>query len=131
MSWEVFKTSVAEAAKLARPEEFDHLALVTESYPQLRRYAPRLLEAFEFRSTSASEELLQAVALLRELNLKKHATCSGPCSQGVYPTTLAKARLHQRGNRSAFLRNMRPLGVGQKASGRGSLGCRQPPSQRF
>ena len=70
MSWDVFKTSVAEAAKLARPEEFDHLALVTESYPQLRRYAPRLLEAFEFRSTSASEELLQAVALLRELNLK-------------------------------------------------------------
>jgi len=64
MTWEAFKTSIAEAAKLARPEEFDHLALVTESYPQLRRYAPRLLEAFEFRSTSASEELLQAVALL-------------------------------------------------------------------
>ena len=70
MSWEVFKTSVAEAAKLARPEEFDHLALVTQSYPQLRRYAPQLLEAFEFRSTSATAELLQAVALLRELNLK-------------------------------------------------------------
>jgi len=70
MSWEVFKTSVAQAAKLARPEEFDHLALVAESYPQLRRYAPRLLEEFEFRSTSASEELLQAVALLRELNLR-------------------------------------------------------------
>ena len=70
MSWDVFKTSVAEAAKLARPEEFDHLALVTESYPQLRRYAPRLLEAFEFRSTPASEELLQAVALRRELNFK-------------------------------------------------------------
>ena len=42
MSWDVFKTSVAEAAKLARPEEFDHLALVTESYPQPRHYAPRL-----------------------------------------------------------------------------------------
>jgi hypothetical protein len=70
MSWDVFKTSVAEAAKLARPEKFDHLALVTESYPQLRRYAPRLLEAFEFRSTSASEELLQAVPLLRERNIK-------------------------------------------------------------
>ena len=71
MTWEAFKISVAEAAKLARPEEFDHLALVAQSYPQLRRYAPQLLEAFEFRSTSASEELLQAVALLRELNLKK------------------------------------------------------------
>jgi TnpA family transposase len=44
------------------------LALVTESYPQLRRYAPEFLEVFEFRSTPASEELLKAVTLLRELN---------------------------------------------------------------
>jgi hypothetical protein len=70
MTWEAFETSVVEAAKLARPEEFDHLALVTQSYPQLRRYAPQLLEVFEFQSTSATEELLQAVALLRELNFK-------------------------------------------------------------
>jgi len=40
------------------------------TYPQLRRYAPQLLQAFEFRSTSATEELLQAIALLRELNFK-------------------------------------------------------------
>jgi Domain of unknown function (DUF4158) len=45
--------------------------------------------------------------------------------------TLAKARLHKRGNRSALLRNMRALGVGQIASGRRSLGFRQPPLQRF
>jgi TnpA family transposase len=70
MTWEAFKTSVAEASKLARPEEFDHLAFLTQSYPQLRRYAPQLLEAFEFRPTSGNEELLQAVALLRELNFK-------------------------------------------------------------
>jgi hypothetical protein len=70
MTWEAFEISVVEATKLARPEEFDHLALVTQSYPQLRRYAPQLLEAFEFRSTSATGELLQAVALLRELNFK-------------------------------------------------------------
>jgi hypothetical protein len=55
-------------ATLARPGEFDYLALVTESYPQLRRYAPEFLEVFEFRSTPASEELLKAVTLLRELN---------------------------------------------------------------
>src|SRR5258707_15087446 len=44
---------------------------------------------------------------------------------------LTKARLHQRGNRSAFLRNLRALGTGQDASGRTSLGCRQSPLQRF
>jgi hypothetical protein len=32
MTWEAFKSSVVEAAKLARPEEFDYLALVTQSY---------------------------------------------------------------------------------------------------
>ena len=79
MTWEAFETSVVEAAKLARPEEFDHLALVTQNYPQLRRYAPQLLEAFEFRSTSATEELLQAVALLRELISK---------TRGVFRTML-------------------------------------------
>jgi hypothetical protein len=68
MSWEAFKASVQEAAELARPGEFDYLALVTESYPQLRRYAPEFLEVFEFRSTPASEDLLKAVTLLRELN---------------------------------------------------------------
>jgi hypothetical protein len=68
MSWDAFKASVQEAAELARPGEFDYLALVTESYPQLRRYAPEFLNAFEFRSTPASQELLKAVGLLRELN---------------------------------------------------------------
>ena len=68
MSWETFKASVQEAAELVRPGEFDYLALVTESYPQLRRYAAEFLEVFEFRSTPASEELLKAVTLLRELN---------------------------------------------------------------
>jgi hypothetical protein len=29
MTWEAFETSVVEAAKLARPEEFDHLPSVS------------------------------------------------------------------------------------------------------
>ena len=39
MTWEALETSVVEAAKLARPEQFAHLALVAQSYPQLRPYA--------------------------------------------------------------------------------------------
>jgi hypothetical protein len=70
MPWDTFKASVEEAAKLARPGEFDFLALISDSYSQLRRYAPEFLEAFEFRSTPASEELVKAVALLRDLNAK-------------------------------------------------------------
>jgi TnpA family transposase len=68
LPWDAFRASVAEAAKLARPADFDFLALLTDSYPLLRRYAPALLEAFEFRAAPASEELLAAVNLLRRLN---------------------------------------------------------------
>ena len=49
VSWEAFSASVSEAERLARNEDFDALALITEYYPQLRRYAPILLETFEFR----------------------------------------------------------------------------------
>jgi len=59
---------VAEAEKLAQPGEFDSLALIASSYPVLRRYAPQFLDAFEFRASPVSAQLMQAVDLLRELN---------------------------------------------------------------
>jgi hypothetical protein len=34
----------------ARPQDFDYLALLSDNYPQLRRYLPALLEAFEFKA---------------------------------------------------------------------------------
>jgi len=67
-TWNELITSVAEAEKLAQPGEFDALALITDSYPVLRRYAPQFMDAFEFRSSPVSEALLTAVELLRELN---------------------------------------------------------------
>jgi TnpA family transposase len=70
MPWEVFLASVEEAAKLARPEGFDHLALVGDGFPQLRRYTPEFLEAFEFRAAPASQELLEAIRVLRDLNAR-------------------------------------------------------------
>ena len=44
------------------------LALITNSYPVLRRYAPQFIDAFEFRPSPVSEQLMKAVELLRELN---------------------------------------------------------------
>ena len=38
MTWEAFLASVEEAAKLAGPEDFDHLALVGNGYSYIRRY---------------------------------------------------------------------------------------------
>ena len=45
VSWEQFTQSVQEAEKLARPEDFDYLGLLSNYYSQLRRYTPAFLEA--------------------------------------------------------------------------------------
>lgn len=68
VSWEDFERSVIEADALARPEDFDFLGLVTESYGQLRRYTPVLLEMFDFRAASAVAPIMAAIETLRAMN---------------------------------------------------------------
>jgi TnpA family transposase len=68
VSWDAFSRSVTEAKQLARDEDFDALSLVTEHYPQLRRFAPVLLETFEFRPAAVARELVDAVDVLRTMN---------------------------------------------------------------
>lgn len=68
VSWEAFSESVLEAGQLARDENFNPLALITEHYPQLRRYGPTLLETFEFRPASVARDLIEGVELLRRMN---------------------------------------------------------------
>jgi len=70
MTWDAFLASVEEAAKLAGPEDFDHLALVGNGYSYIRRYAPEFLDAFEFRAAPAGEGLLKAIHVLRDLNAR-------------------------------------------------------------
>jgi hypothetical protein len=60
VSWEQFTQSVQEAEKLARPEDFDYLGLLSNHYSQLRRYTPAFLEAFEFRATPAARKILDS-----------------------------------------------------------------------
>ena len=68
VSWDAFSRSVTEAEQLARDEDFDPLSLVTEHYPQLRRFAPVLLETFEFQPAAVARELIDAVDVLRTMN---------------------------------------------------------------
>jgi TnpA family transposase len=67
LPWAAFVSTVDEAERLARPAAFDALELLDESYPQLRRYAPVLLEAFAFGGAPASRPLLDALDVLRGL----------------------------------------------------------------
>lgn len=70
LPWSKFESTVAEAQKLAQPEEFDYLALLDERYNTVRKFAPLLLAHFEFHAAPApaASELLQALDLLRDLN---------------------------------------------------------------
>jgi len=52
---------VSEAKKLARPEDFDYLGLLSDHYPQLRRYLPAFLEVFEFKGAPAAQNVIEAV----------------------------------------------------------------------
>lgn len=68
LSWERFTATVEEAARLARPADFDSLADIKSRYPQLRQYTPLLLENFEFRTASSLSSLARALEILKGLN---------------------------------------------------------------
>lgn len=68
LPWPKFAATVAEAQTLAQPEAFDFLALLDERYSSVRRFAPLLLAHFVFQGAPAAAELLQALALLRDLH---------------------------------------------------------------
>jgi hypothetical protein len=67
-------SSVAEAAALARPEEFDTLEKVGEHYAGIRRWSPAFLEAFAFEGVPACASLMRAITVLREANRSGAAT---------------------------------------------------------
>ncbi|MDP9411718.1 MAG: Tn3 family transposase [Actinomycetota bacterium] len=66
--WERFVESVAEAEDLALPAAFDFLDHLEDHRRRLRKYAPVLLESFEFGSSPPSAPLLGAVEVLKEMN---------------------------------------------------------------
>ena len=66
--WERFRSSVAEAEALARPEEFDANQRLGERYVGIRRWSPAFLDTFEFESAPASASLMRAIEVLREAN---------------------------------------------------------------
>ena len=68
LSWDRFETTVAEAQKLAQPEEFDYLAMLDDRCGNLRKFAPLLLTEFEFHAAPATADLLQGLDVLRDLN---------------------------------------------------------------
>ena len=55
MGWERFVQSVAEAEGLAMPANFDYLDFLEAGHAHVRRYAPALLEAFDFQAAPSRQ----------------------------------------------------------------------------
>jgi TnpA family transposase len=87
IDWERFRTSVAEAEKLARPEEFDTYQKLAEHYAAVRRWSPAFLQAFAFEGVPACASLMRAVELLREANRS-----GTPIPQKSAPTGFVRQR---------------------------------------
>lgn len=68
MPWDAFAESVAEAQKIAQPDDFDFLYRISENYATLRRYAPEFLDVLKLRAASAAKDLLDALDVLRSMN---------------------------------------------------------------
>jgi TnpA family transposase len=66
IGWRRLETSVADAARLARPDKTDLAALAIRAWPVLHRLGPVFLGAFRLRAVSAAAPTLRAVELLRD-----------------------------------------------------------------
>jgi TnpA family transposase len=73
LPWEQFVSSVAQAGDLAQPEAFDHLGLLADHYPAVRRWAPLFLASFTFKAAPSAEPLLGAITILRRMNADSQA----------------------------------------------------------
>ena len=67
LPWEQYVASITEATALARPAAFDSLPLLGEAYGQVRRYAPRFLETFDFRAAPVARNIIDGIDTLRGL----------------------------------------------------------------
>ncbi len=66
--WNVFRESIKEAEKLAQPENFDYLALIVDSFNQLRRYTPTFLDSLIMKAAPSSRELLASIEVIKGMN---------------------------------------------------------------
>ena len=74
LGWDSFVETVTEAEKLARPADFDALEFALTRYSWFRQYTPTLLATLEFHGAPAVAPLLQALTLLRKMNVEGSRT---------------------------------------------------------
>lgn len=66
--WDQLCAMIDGIETLGQPRRLDPLGFIKAYYPQIRRYAPALLEQFDFQAAPGGEEVLAALDLLKEMN---------------------------------------------------------------
>ena len=129
VSWVEFARTVSEAEQLAQPEDFDFLGLISNGFPQMRRYTPAMLDIFEFRAAPAAQPLLEVIDILRTMNRDKSRSVPQNAPSGVDQPALATICCHGRGDRPPFLRAVCTDGAEESPAFRRCLGDGQPSVQ--
>ncbi|WP_407543129.1 Tn3 family transposase (plasmid) [Deinococcus radiomollis] len=89
LSWPAFVETVEDKKVAENAEQFDAMRQLLSSYPQVRLYAPRLLELFSFEGVRACSSLLGAVQALRTMYGQGKRTLETTPPIGFIPSTWA------------------------------------------
>jgi len=68
---ERLRAVIEECNQIVRPSSDPYYDFLAKRYSYLRQFAPAFLEALTFRSTSADDPLLAAIAVLKALNVER------------------------------------------------------------
>jgi hypothetical protein len=66
--WERLCAMIDSVEALGKPRRLEPLGFVAAYYPQIRRYAPDLIEELDFQAAAGGEDVLAAIKLLRQMN---------------------------------------------------------------
>ncbi len=72
ISREHLQRAVAEAEKIARPDDDNYFDFLETRYSYLRQFVPSFLAGFVFHSNIPADPLLKAVTVLQDLNATRH-----------------------------------------------------------
>ena len=104
----------------------DILVTAAERYSVLRRFSPRFLAAFDFRSNTPNDPVLAAVELLRAMDRDGTRALPKRPPSSFLPPQMAQADLRERRGGPAALRNGGACHAARAAEGQQHLGRWQP-----
>ena len=71
ITWNQLEQEREQTKNLTRPIKYDYIDLLKTRFRYLKQYTPLFLEQLEFKSTAANDSLIQAISVLKKLNLSK------------------------------------------------------------